>query len=222
MDKITFNDFWKVCKKNFLIISMLPIAVITIVYVLNKVILPPKYETTTQLIISTQQMNNTERHFFDDLRSSMQLIDTFSSIVQSEKVMEEVKKQLHLKITSNKVTVVTDEKSLIINVKVTGKNKKEVIDVANTVAITAQEKFKQLFNGININILSKSEEAKEISITFQLILGTIAGIMSSLVFVFTILFFSSIITKEEQVKQMGYIVLGDVPLKKEKEEDVYV
>ncbi|MES5896817.1 Wzz/FepE/Etk N-terminal domain-containing protein [Bacillus cereus group sp. RP43] len=221
MEKITFNDFWKVCKKHFLIISMLPITVITIVYLLNKEILPPKFETATQLIVSMPK-SNVEGYYFDNVRSSMQLVDTFSSIVQSKKVMEEVNKQLHIKNNSNKVTVITDEKSLIINVKVTGENNKEIIDVANAVAGNAQEKFKQLFEGMNIKVLSKSEEAKEISITFQLILGTITGIMSSLIFIFTILFFSSIITKNEQIKQMGYIVLGDVPLTNGREEDIYV
>ncbi|EJQ43723.1 hypothetical protein IEQ_05051 [Bacillus cereus BAG6X1-2] len=221
MDKITFNDFWKVCKNHFLIISILPIAVISIVYVLNKVILPPKFETTTQVIVSMSK-NNAEGYYFDNLRSSMQLVDTFSSIVQSKKVMDEVNKQLHLKNASNKVTVITDEKSLIINVKVTGENKKEVVEVANVVAQNAQEKFNQLFEGMNIKVLSKAEEAKEISITFQLLLGTIAGIMSSFTYIFILLIFSSFITKEEQLKQMGYIVLGDVPLTKAREEDMYV
>lgn len=221
MEKVTINDFWKVCKKYFLIISLLPIIVVTIVFIINKMIVPPKYETTTQLIISMQK-SNAESYYFDNLRSSMQLVDTFSSIAQSEKVMEEVTTQLHLKNNSDKVTVITDEKSLIINVNVTGKDKKQVVDVANAVSINTQEKFKQLFDGMNVNILAKAEESKKIPITFQLILGAIVGFMSSLIFIFSILFFSSILTKEEQIIQLGYVVLGDVPLRKVKKEDVYV
>ncbi|MGH0590361.1 YveK family protein [Bacillus mycoides] len=221
MEKITLNDFWKACKKHFLIMMLLPITVVLIVFVINKIILPPKYETTTQLIISMQK-GDTESQNFDNLRSSMQLVETFSSIVQSKKVMEEVNSQLHLKDNSNKVTVITDEKSLIINVKVTGTDNKQVVDVANGVAMKAQETFMQLFEGMNINILAKAEDSQQLSIIFQLVLGAFAGIMSSLMFVFSTLFFSSIITKEEQIKKMEYIVLGDVPLTNSKEEDAYV
>ncbi|TKI28932.1 hypothetical protein FC683_19305 [Bacillus cereus] len=221
MEKVTINDFWKVCKKYFLVISLLPIIVVTIVFIINKMIVPPKYETTTQLLISMQK-SNVESYDFDSLRSSMQLVDTFSSIAQSEKVMKEVISQLHLKNNSNKVTVITDEKSLIINVNVTGKDKKQVVDVANGVAVNAQGKFKELFNGMNVNILAKAEESQKVSSTYKLILGAIIGFMSSLVFIFSILFFSSIITKEEEITQLGYVVLGDVPLMKPKKEDVYV
>lgn len=221
MEKVTINDFWKVCKKYFLIISLLPIIVVAIVFIINKMIVPPKYETSTQLLISMQK-SNMESYYFDSLRSSMQLVDTFSSIAQSQKVMKEVTSQLHLGNDSNKVTVITDEKSLIINVNVTGKDKKQVVDVANAVAVNAQGKFNELFNGMNVNILAKAEESKKVSGTFQLILGTIIGFMSSLVFIFSILFFSSIITKEEEITQLGYVVLGDVPLKESKKEDVYV
>lgn len=220
MEKVTINDFWKVCKKYFLIISLLPIIVVTIVFIINKMIVPPKYETTTQLLISMQK-SSVESYYFDSLRSSMQLVDTFSSIAQSEKVMKEVTSQLHLEDNSNKVTMITDEKSLIINVNVTGKDKKQVVEVANAVAVNTQGKFNELFNGMNVNILAKAEESKKVSSTFQLILGTIIGFMSSLVFIFSILFFSSIITKEEQITQLGYVVLGDVPLRKSKKEDVY-
>ncbi|PER96995.1 YveK family protein [Bacillus cereus] len=221
MEKVTINDFWKVCKKYFLIISLLPIIVVTIVFIINKMIVPPKYETSTQLLISMQK-SNVESYYFDSLRSSMQLVDTFSSIAQSQKVMKEVTSQLHLEKNLNKVTVITDDKSLIINVNVTGKDKKQVVDVANAVAVNAQGKFNELFNGMNVNILAKAEESKKVSSTFQLILGTIIGFMSSLVFIFSILFFSSIITKEEEITQLGYVVLGDVPLKESKKEDIYV
>lgn len=44
--------------------------------------------------------------------------------------------------------------------------------------------------------------------------------MSSLIYIFSVLFFSSIITKEKQVKQLGYISLGDVPLTYGKGEDL--
>ncbi|PER50998.1 hypothetical protein COL26_33220 [Bacillus thuringiensis] len=221
MKNITLNDFWKLSKKYFWLIIILPIIVVTIVYAINKIILPPKYEATTQLLILSKKAG-ADAQSFDDVRSSMQLVETFSSIVQSEKTMNDVASELHLKRISDKVSVITNEKSLIINVKVTGKDKQQIVKVANAVAVEAQKKFQGLFEGMKVNILEKTHKSKEVSIKYQLILGAIAGFMSSFIMIYSLLFFNSIITKEEQVKQMGYIVLGDIPQMNNKEESQYV
>ncbi|MCU4733698.1 Wzz/FepE/Etk N-terminal domain-containing protein [Bacillus cereus] len=87
MNKIRFNDFWLSLKKHFLIVCIIPLVSVSIIYTFNKLVVPPKYEATTQLIISIQK-NNVDSYMYDNIRSSMQLVDTFSSIVQSKKVME--------------------------------------------------------------------------------------------------------------------------------------
>ncbi|MED3681924.1 Wzz/FepE/Etk N-terminal domain-containing protein [Bacillus thuringiensis] len=220
MRNITINEFWKIFKSNFIIISIIPIVVIAIVYMINRTILPPKYETTTQLVITMQKIND-DKYFFDNLRSSMQLVDTFSSIAQSEKVMEEVKKELKIEKNSNKIKVVTDEKSLLVDIKVVGKEKEQVVDVANAIAINTKEKFKMFFQSTEINVLDKAIFAKEVPITTQLILGFITGLMASFIYIFSILTFSTIIRKEEHVTQLGFISLGDVPLIQEKGDDIY-
>lgn len=212
------NDFIKVCRKHIFIVCLIPIIVVAIVFVINKFILPPKYETNTQLVISMPK-NNPESYYLDNLRSSIQLVDTFSSIAQSEKVMQEVVSQLHLKSNSNKVKVITNERSLIFSINVIGTNEKQVMDVANAIANNTKGKFQGLFEGMNVNVLSKATKSNKISIVFQIILGIIAGIMSSVIFIFSILFFSNIITKEEQVNQLGCTILGDIPLVNSKEVD---
>ncbi|PEX06317.1 hypothetical protein COD78_28355 [Bacillus cereus] len=218
MNKITLNEFLKTCKQYLPVMILIPIVVTTMVYVVHKTILPPKYVAETQLIISTQK-GNTEVQNFDNLRSSMQLVETFSSILQSSKVMEEVNSQLNIKKNLNTVTVIKDEKSLITNLKITGKDKKQVVEVANTVAIKSKEKFMQLFEGMKVEVLSNAEDSKQNSITPQLILGAFAGVISSFMLVFSILFFSTHITKEEHIKEMDNIVLGDVPLMKGRKGD---
>lgn len=122
MQNETINDFFKTCKDHIVVIILIPIIVISMVYIVNKMILPPKYEATTQLVISMQKVTD-DKYYFDNLRSSMQLVDTFSSIAQSEKVMEEVKNKLQIKNNANKIAVVTDDKSLIVNINVIGREK---------------------------------------------------------------------------------------------------
>ncbi|MBC1826617.1 hypothetical protein HCI96_05605 [Listeria seeligeri] len=212
MTKFSLNDFWKVIKRYLLLLLIIPLLTTSLVYLVEKVVIPQEYTASTQLLITAQKAE--EGQSFDDLRSSIQLIGTFSTTIQSEKVKQEVAKELGIEQVNEDIQVVTDQNSLYFNVDVTGTNQKNAIAVANTLGEVITADFPELFSGMSVHVMEKAKQATPEPIKFQLILGFVFGLMMSIVFAFSMLLFSSVITKDTQLRDIGLTVLGDTPFKK--------
>ncbi|MBC2005600.1 hypothetical protein HCA78_17720, partial [Listeria booriae] len=113
MTKISMSDLGKVIKKYFLLLLLIPIATTALVFVAEKVILPQEYTASTQLLLTMDtSKKNEQTQTFDDLRSSIQLIGTFSTTIQSAKVRNEVAKELGQDKLDETISVITDQNSL--------------------------------------------------------------------------------------------------------------
>ncbi|MFS7413144.1 YveK family protein [Carnobacterium maltaromaticum] len=205
-----FHDFFRVCKKYYFIILLVPCLVTSIVYLLTVYVIPENYEAKTQLLVSIQNENNEQR--LDELRSSIQLLGTFSSITQSQRIMNQAAMQLNQQVIHEKLSVSIDENSLIVTLKARGENKKSAVLVVNTIADLVAKDFSNLFKGADVTILEKANIANQPSILFQLILAMITGVFSALAFLFFLSISNLVISNEEQIKELGLIYLGDVTL----------
>ncbi|MBC2161738.1 YveK family protein [Listeria booriae] len=218
MTKISFSDLGKVIKKYIVILMCIPILSTGLVYTTEKVLLPQEYTASTQLLITADNKSE-DGQSFDDLRSSIQLIGTFSTTIQSDKVKKEVAEDLGIEKIDENITVITDQNSLYFTVNVTGPNEEEAVDVANSLSKVVTKDFPELFSGMSVHVMEKASDATPKPMTFQLILGFISGLMASIILAFSILLFSSIITKESQLRDLGLTVLGDTPFKNLRKED---
>ncbi|EAH3956984.1 hypothetical protein D6P11_14185 [Listeria monocytogenes] len=208
----SLNDFWKVIKKYLLVLLLVPLLTTCFVYIVEEMVKPKEYTAATQLLITAQK--GKEGQSFDDLRSSIQLIGTFSTTIQSEKVKQEVAKKLGIKSVNEDIQVVTDQNSLYFNIYVKGTDPKKAKAVANALGKVLTEDFSELFSGMNVYVMEEATTATPEPIKFQLILGFVFGLMISVIFAFSTLLFSSVITKDEQLRDLGLTVLGDTPFKK--------
>lgn len=198
------------CKKYFLVILIVPLIVTSCVYLLGKYVIPKKYEAKTQLLVSMQNESNTQR--LDELRSSIQLLGTFSSITQSQRIRSQAAHQLNQQTIDEKVSVSIDENSLIVTLKAKGENEKSVVKVVNTIAKLVAQDFSALFSGAEVTILEEASAASQPSTLFQLILAMVTGLFGALVFLFILSMSNLIVSNEEQIKALGLIYLGDVAL----------
>lgn len=205
-------------KKYLFLLLCIPLLTTGLVYTVEKVIVPQEYTATTQLLITADNTSK-DGQSFDDLRSSIQLIGTFSTTIQSEKVKQEVAEDLGMEQVDEDISVITDQNSLYFTVNVTGTDEKEAVAVANTLGKVVTKDFPTLFSGMSVHVMEKATTANPEPITFQLILGFVSGLMASIILAFSILLFSSIITKDTQLRDLGLTVLGDTPFKKLRKED---
>lgn len=208
MREFILSDFIKLCKKYFILLMLMPISVVLIVYAIHFFVLPDKYQTETQIMVAN---NSTDVVTVEGVRANIQLIGTITSIIKSNRIMNLVEKKIDVKQIYETVTVVVDENSLILKIAVSGTDKNQAIEVANALGQVISEEIPQLFAGLGITILDEAENAKSTSIFFSLIMAFITGSLAAVMFTIGMMMFSSIIAKEEDIKELGLVVLGDVP-----------
>lgn len=208
MREFFLSDFIKLCKKYFILLMLMPISVVLIVYAIHVFVLPDNYQTETQLMVAN---DSTDVVTVEGVRANMQLIGTITSVIKSNKIMNLVEQKIDVKQIDETVTIVVDENSLILNIAVTGTDGNQAIKVANALGQVISEEVPQMFGGLGITILDQAEKAKPASIFFSLVMAFITGSLAAVMFIIGMMMFSSIITKEEDIKELGLIVLGDVP-----------
>lgn len=215
MTEISFQDIKKVINKYLILIILIPFFTTGVVYTIDTKVIPAKYIASNQLLIVANN-NNKNGQTYDDLRTSIQLVGTFSTLIQSKSMKDLAIKKLNKDTFDDKVKVITDEKSLIVTVEIIGEDKNEVVNVANTMGEVIVKEFPKYFPLMKVQVMEKSSEALKESNSFRLLLSFISGCMISIIFVFSVVLLNVYITREEQLNDLGLTVLGSTPLIKVK------
>ena len=119
--EIDLREIFGMLKKRWLmIVSMTTVAVIAAV-VVSFFILSPVYESSSTLLVSYKQNQDTVMTY-NDLTMSQKLVNTYSEIIKSRSISEEVLKKLDLDLTtdqlSEKISVSKVSDTEIIRIKV--------------------------------------------------------------------------------------------------------
>ena len=89
-------------------------------------LIKPKYESSTQIIVNQKEKD--DQMLAQQLQSDLQLVNTYSEIIRSPRIMDEVSKDLKNKYSgsqlSNMTTVESAAQSQILKIKVITHNEK--------------------------------------------------------------------------------------------------
>ena len=101
--EIDLREIFGMLKKRWLmIVSMTTVAVIAAV-VVSFFILSPVYESSSTLLVSYKQNQDTVMTY-NDLTMSQKLVNTYSEIIKSRSISEEVLKNLDLDLTTDQLS----------------------------------------------------------------------------------------------------------------------
>ncbi|MBC1475366.1 hypothetical protein HB852_12155 [Listeria grandensis] len=214
MHTLSFKDIWSVAKKNILWIIAIPFALLLAVFVLYSYFIPKQYTSDVQLFV-TVNANGAASQTYESLLMTQGLTDTYAKLIQSPKVMRNVAKETKSKeaidTIRNKTTVNVDEKSLVYSISYKSGNPKESALVVNTIAKYASEELKALVKGTKVTTIMSGELGVAISNVSKYIIAFIIGVILSISFLIIAILLDTIVTKEEQLSEMGIDVLGDIP-----------
>ncbi|WP_050069921.1 polysaccharide biosynthesis tyrosine autokinase [Anaerosalibacter massiliensis] len=186
MDELTLRDFFSIISKRKWVIISVALIFSIIVGIITYFNTGPIYKTHTSLIAEEIKNNN-------DLDSDQRYLDqkfmnTYSEIVKSKLVIDDVKKNLKLDLSSKEISesievnIVPDTD--IIKIEVTGKNPKLIADIANKVATISIKYIKNVADYKSIKIIDKAEVPKLQGNSFSksnIINIIISGILGALI-----------------------------------------
>ncbi|MGG3557242.1 Wzz/FepE/Etk N-terminal domain-containing protein [Peribacillus frigoritolerans] len=186
-ETISIKDIFKTLKKRWKLIMLLTLIAALISGSISYFLLTPVYQSSTQILVNQKQSEN--QLDSTQIRSNIDMINTYSVIIKSPAILEKVIDELELDQSvdqlSQKITINSQENSQVFSLTVQDSNPAKAVEIANTVSSIFQKEIKDIMKVDNVSILAKAEVKENptpvkpnplLNIAIAVVVGLMAGI----------------------------------------------
>jgi capsular polysaccharide biosynthesis protein len=172
---------------------------------------------------SIDQENVETKTLSSDITASQQLVPTYIEMLKSNSVLEEVsnivEEKTHQKFSANKIRKMMTAEAVsnteIIKVSIKMEDAAIARDIANTIAVVAEEKIPNFIQPSQVSIIDHAEASinpVSPNIRNSIILGALLGFVLSISFiVLKEIFDVRVKSTDDLVSRFEYPVLGTIP-----------
>src|SRR5690625_3500209 len=210
-ETISLKEIFEVVKKRFLLIMAFVLGAAVVAAVVSYFVLTPTYQSSSQFIVNQTQQDSNAQFSVNDIRTNVELINTYNVIITSAAILSDVAETLDLdyspgKLASN-IQVSSEQNSQIVNVTYTDPDPYLAADIVNTTVSIFQERIPDLMNmAENVKVLTTAEvsaDPKQVSpnptlnIAFAIVLGGMIGVGLA----FLLEYLDNTITTEQDIEK---------------------
>ncbi|AOM81644.1 YveK family protein [Salisediminibacterium beveridgei] len=216
-ETISLKDIYTTLRKRLVLIIVITVLCAAGAWAYSSYLVTPMYSSSAQLLV-----NHTDTDFESlssgDIRTNRDLIDTYSVVLVSPRILEPVKENLELNRTTgalgNQIQVTSEGNSQVMRIQVEDANPENAAVIANELGTVFQQEIPQIMNVNNVSILSEATpDASPVSPNVELnsTIGLVIGLMISTGLAFLLAFLDTRIHTEEHVtKELGLPLLASV------------
>ncbi|MFH4905147.1 YveK family protein [Staphylococcus cohnii] len=203
--------------KNYLkLLIILPLICLLISAIITMFFLDEEFQSSTQVLVNQKESDS--QMMAQEVQSNIQLVNTYSEIVKSPRILDKASKELDRKYStselSSMITVTNQAESQLLNIDVVSKSGKDSEVVANKIAEVFRDEVPDIMNVDNVSILSTADDTtKQVApkAMINLILGLIIGLVLALIIIFIKEIFDKRIKSESDVEnELEIPVLGSI------------
>ncbi|AYU56115.1 Wzz/FepE/Etk N-terminal domain-containing protein [Staphylococcus debuckii] len=212
---LDYRQILNTIKKNLWLLITLPLIFGILVFAGTHFLIKPKYESSTQIIVNQKEKD--DQMLAQQLQSDLQLVNTYSEIIRSPRIMDEVSKDLKNKYSgsqlSSMTTIESAAQSQILKIKVITHNEKDSKIIANKVANTFKKEIDNIMKVDNVSVLSKAGNGVKIypKPMTNTLLGALIGLVIAIFIAAARELFDKRIKDEEDVEKiLDLPVLGAI------------
>ena len=215
-ETIDLSKLFTILKKNMKYLIILPIVFLALSIVITFVFMTPKYSSSTQVLVNQKETDN--QMMAQQVQSNLQLVNTYSEIIKSPRILDKVSKNLKDKYSSKEIlemlTVSNQAESQILNIAVENESRETASKVANEIANVFSKDVSKIMNVDNVSILSKAD-TKGNQISPQPLVNSVVGIFLGLIVAIIIVFLKEVMdkrikTEEDVAEILDLPVLGTI------------
>ncbi|QPW15773.1 capsule biosynthesis protein CapA [Mammaliicoccus sciuri] len=215
-ETIDLSKLFTILKKNMKYLIILPIVFLVLSMVSTFIFMTPKYSSSTQVLVNQKETDN--QMMAQQVQSNLQLVNTYSEIIKSPRILDKVSKKLKGKYSSEEIsgmlTVSNQAESQILNIAVENESREAASKVANEIANVFSKDVSKIMNVDNVSILSKADTNGN-QISPKPLINAVVGIFLGLIVALIIIFLKEMLDKriktEEDVEEiLGLPVLGTI------------
>lgn len=217
-ETISIQDIFKTLKKRWKLIMLLTLIAALISGTISYFVLTPVYQTSTQILVNQKQSEN--QLDSTQIRSNIDMINTYSVIIKSPAILEKVIEKLELDQSvdqlSQKITINSQENSQVFSLTVQDSNPTKAVEIANTVSATFQKEIKDIMNVDNVSILAKAEIKDNPSPVkpnpvLNIAIAVVVGLMAGVGLAFLLEYMDNTIKDEDDIEKLLELpILGSI------------
>lgn len=221
MEEINLKDLLQFVLKKISIIILITMFIFMVGVVYTVFFKTPLYNGNTTLILvkkETPDSNSTLTQ--NDIVLNQKLVATYSEIIKSRRVLNQVVDRLNLDYTasqlSKKITVSNIAETEIIKISVSDENNEDAVKIADMIAEVFCEEVMEIYNLENVSIIDKAEVQNNpynIHLTRDFIIFFMIGFVVSMGVVFVVYYFDTSVKSSEEIEnRLGIAVIGSIPM----------
>lgn len=212
----------KIIKNNLIWLIALPLIAMTIAFGISKYYIVPQYTSSAQIFITTNVESGSEKEttvYSEQLKTNMQMANTFNTILKSSRTLEAVRSELNLTESNDalakKISIQSDKDSLVFTVSVEDANPKRAQEIVNKITETYQKDLPKLVSNNKVIILEPANlplEPTSPNIIINTMIAFVLGIIGNILLVSLIYLFRNVIEGESDLEELSLKFIGDIPL----------
>lgn len=217
-ETISLKEIFGVIKKRLLLIIAFVIGAALIAAIVSYFVLTPTYQSSSQFIVNQGQQDPSVQYNVNDIRTNVEMINTYNVIIKSPVILDDVVKKLDLQYSATelgeKLQISNAESSQVVTVTATDEEPAMAVDIANTTVGIFQDKIAGIMNVENVKVLSEAELSESpspvapnpmLNIAIAIVLGGMVGVGIS----FLLEYLDNSVTTEDDVEnKLGLPILG--------------
>ncbi|TWT27786.1 YveK family protein [Planomicrobium sp. CPCC 101110] len=225
-EKLGLREVFKVLNKYKVLIISITFALGLIAGMVSHYSITPLYESSTQILVNRNGALNSQESN-QNIEADLRLIDTYSDIIKTPNILNQVIEKLNLNLTveelTEKITVDSNDGSQVIYISVRDIDIERAVLIANTTVEVFSEEIKEILNVNNVAVISPAAIGESpspvtpnifVNTAVMSVIGLLVG--SSLAFLFN--YMNTTIRNEKDVENILNIpVLAMIPSLAEKE-----
>ncbi|MBG9444250.1 YveK family protein [Cytobacillus firmus] len=218
-ETISLKELLQTLRKRLLLILSITFVAVLVSGIVSFYFLTPIYQSSTQFLVN-QAKDDQPVYNPGEIQTNLQLINTYNVIIKSPAILDIVKNNLDLDMTTeqlnSKITVGSQTDSQVVAITVQDADPKMAADIANTTVSVFQKEIKEIMNVDNVSILAKAEVNSSpvkpnpyLNIAIAMVVGLMAGVGLA----FLLEYFDNTVKDEQDIERnLDLPVLGVISI----------
>lgn len=214
-----------IVREKIVLLLVILIFFCSVAFAITKLVLKEEFTAEAKMIIvqKSDAAANQQNYTYSDVQLSQKLVSTYSQIIMSEAISDEVIANLDLfnkyEIDSEEyskiVTVKAADNTEVINIDVTTNDPELSADIANEIVDVFETKIYDIMQIENVTTLTEAkipQKKSGPSTVKNVAIGGALGLVVCAVIVFLQLFTDTKVKTEDEVKAIfNYPIIGNIP-----------